>query len=436
MFTLAAFLHLPRPFRDRRGSIAVLVALLLPAMLATAALVLDGGLWLIEQTRLQIAADAAANGAGYLLNVGALKQESATQQTAAFQAVALTEAEGATDGGRLIGTLATPIAITVASDWSSVSVTLTATATSVLASAFGVSPPALTATATESLKPAAACVLALNTSATDAINVNNMGVIRATGCGIFANSTASSAIYLNSGTLSGSTIGTVGTFAKSNSGSNTLAPATPTDGAAPVADPFAALTPPTTSGCDWPSGTSFSAWKSTPYSFSPSNNTNVFCGNTTIGGNGSTDTFAPGVYYVVNGNLIFNNATIAAAAGVSFVLTGSSPGAFQWTNYSNTGIDMSAPTTGPTAGILVWQECGPGGTAPANSMAGGSSLVVSGAFYAPCGQLDMSNNAQLVTASGGAMSVIANTIEAVGSAGISAVSSTSGGAASQPRLTQ
>ncbi len=420
---------------DRRGAIAILTALMLPAMIAAGALILDGGIWMVESARLQMAADAAANGTGYLLGVASLQSETAAQQTAVFQAVALAEAQGATDNARLIGALTTPIAVSVASDWSSVTVTLTAHATSVLASVFGVSPPTLTATATDGSAPAGACVLALNTSAGDAIDANNMGVIRAKGCGIFADSTANDAIYLNSGTIDGETVAAVGDFAESNSGSNTI-PEKPTDGSAPKPDPFASLTPPSATGCDFPSGTSFSAWKSTPYAFSPTNNTNVFCGNTTIGGNGSSDTFAPGVYYVIDGNLVFNNASVTQASGVTFVLAGSTPGALQWTNYSNTATNMSAPTSGATAGILFWQECGSGGTSPDNTMAGGSSLVVSGAFYAPCGKLSMSNNAQFDTASGGSMSVIANTIEAVGSAGISAAGGATGGGSSKPRLTQ
>jgi Flp pilus assembly protein TadG len=420
---------------DRRGAIAILTALMLPAMLAAGALILDGGLWMVESTRLQIAADAAANGVGYLLADTALQGETAAQQQAVLQAVALAEADGASDNAALLGSLVTPVSVSVAADWSSATVTLTAQAGSVLAGVFGLSGPTLTATATVGSAPAGACVLALNPSASDAIDANNMGVIKATGCGIFADSSASDAIYLNSGTIDGETVAAVGDFAESNSGSNTL-PVTPTDGAAAKPDPFAALTPPSASGCDFPSGTSFTAWKSTPYAFSPANNTNVFCGNTTIGGNGSTDTFAPGVYYVIDGNLIFNNATITQASGVSFVLTGSSPGALQWTNYSNTNTNMTAPSSGPTAGILFWQECGSGGASPTNTMAGGSSLVVSGAFYAPCGKLSMSNNAQFDTASAGAMSVIANTIEAVGSAGISAAGASTGNAAGKPRLTQ
>lgn len=425
---------LPRPFHaDRRGAIAIMAALMLPALIAGAALILDGGMWLIERTRLQIAADAAANGAGFLLGDTALKSETAAQQQAAFQAVALAEAEGATGGGKLLGSLTTPIAVAVASDWSRVTVTLSTTASSVLAGAFGISAPTLTASATAGTPPAAPCVLALNQGADKAIDVHDMGSIRASGCGIFANSDAPDAIYLDSGTIDGESVDAAGGIAKSDSGSNDM-PDQPENGASPKPDPFAALTPPSATGCDFASGTSFSAFKSTPYAFSPANNTNVFCGNTTIGGNGSTDTFAPGVYYVIDGSLNFDNATITKAAGVTFVLAGSNPGALRWTNASNTDTTMTAPTSGATAGILVWQECGPGHASPDNTMAGGSSLVVSGAFYAPCGKLSMSDNAQLKTEDGGAMSVVADTIDAAGSAGIAAAGSAASGPGSRPRL--
>jgi Putative Flp pilus-assembly TadE/G-like len=417
--------------RSRRGAVSVMVAVMAPSLIAVAALVLDGGVWLIERARLQIAADAAANGAGYLLLDSSLQTQSSSSQTAAFQSVALAEANGA--AAALIGTLVTPIAVSVASSWTSVGVTLTSRADSFLAEAIGLSGPTLVATASAGLTPAAACVLALNTSAADAIDVNNMGSIRATGCGIVADSTSSSAIYLNSGTISGQTIAAVGGFSESNSGSNTVSPASPTSGASPVANPYASLSPPVAGACDY-TNASFTAWQSGPYSFTQSKN--VFCGNTTIGGNSTTDTFAPGVYYVVNGNLVFNNADVTQAQGVTFVLSGSSPGSFQWTNYSGS-YQMSAPTSGATAGILVWQECPSSGSAPANSMAGGSTLQISGSFYAPCGALQISNNAQLTTASGGSMSVIVNTISAVGSAGISAASSTGGsGGATRPHLTQ
>jgi len=157
----------------------------------------------------------------------------------------------------------------------------------------------------------------------------------------------------------------------------------------------------------------------------------VFCGNTTIGGNGTTDTFAAGTYYVVNGTLTFNNADVTSASGVTFVLTGSSPGAFNWTNYSNTTV-MTAPTTGSLAGILIWQTCNASNsTNPANTFNGGGTLEASGEIYMPCGALDLNNDAQLTATSSGSFGVVASTIYATGSAGLSTTasggSSSSGG---------
>jgi hypothetical protein len=293
-----------------------------------------------------------------------------------------------------------------------------------------------------------------------AIRVDNLGRIQTSGCAIHANSTASgnataAAIYLNSGTLSGSANSTPGKFCVSNSGSNTIAPALAGSGArcaspasAVQADPFAGLAVPAPSQtacsvnatygvcCKPPiTGTvsgvastatnvvnqSYTAWQATPRTFSAAGG-GVFCGNTTIGGNGASDQFEPGIYYVVNGNLTFNNSNVTLANGVSFVLIGNNggnPGAISWTNYSNTYV-LSAPATGPTAGILFWQTCKADGTAPANAMAGGSTLTMTGAFYAPCGALNLSNNIQMNAASGASMRVIANTIYAAGSAGINA----------------
>jgi hypothetical protein len=203
---------------------------------------------------------------------------------------------------------------------------------------------------------------------------------------------------------------------------------------AAIQNPLSSDTISAPSGCNY-TNASFSAWQATPYAFTQAKN--VFCGNTTIGGNSTSDTFAPGVYYVVNGNLVFNNAEVTQASGVSFVLTGNSPGSFQWTNYSG-NYSLTAPTSGPTAGIAVWQTCPSSGLAPANSFAGGSTLQMSGAFYTPCGALQLSNNAQITTASGGTLQVIADAIQVVGSAGIALTGGNTGssGAHAAVRLVQ
>jgi hypothetical protein len=285
----------------------------------------------------------------------------------------------------------------------------------------------VTAVAVAEVLPAPSCVVALSTSASDAIEVDNAGSITANQCGITSNSTDATAIYLNSGTISGTSVNAVGGISESNSGSNTLSPSPGNANAAAAANPFAGMTAPTPGSCSY-TNASFSASQSAPYAFTQS--ANVFCGNTTIGGNASTDTFAPGIYYVVNGNLTFNNAIISSASGVSFVLTGTSPGALGWTNYSNTTTQITAPTTGATAGIVVWQTCPSSGTAPASTMAGGSTLDLSGAFYAPCGALNLSNNAVLAAISGSSLNVVAQTLSAIGSAEIEAATGSGSGGSS------
>jgi Flp pilus assembly protein TadG len=391
--------------RDRRGVVVPIVIAAVPAFIGGAALAVDAGFFYVQEQRLQAASDAAAMGASHLLS---LSPTTAQLQAAAYQAAV------DASGGQIVGAIQTPVSVSATS--SSVSVTLTSKTQDFFAGVLNVVAPTLSASSVAgsgsggSGGSASGCVLALDKTIANAIQVDNMGTISASGCGVFSNSSATSAIYLNSGTIKGSSIGAVGTVTKSNSGSNTWSP-TPANNQASETDPNASLTLPAYGACNY-TNASFTAWQATPYAFTQAKN--VFCGNTTIGGNGTTDTFAPGIYYVVNGSLTFNNANVTSATGVTFVLTGTNPGSFSWTNYSGT-YSMSAPSSGSTKGILVWMACG---TNQTFSMQGGSTMSVSGSIYAPCAHADIGNNAQLVTASGGAMNFVMDSMYIHGSGGI------------------
>ena len=454
---------------DRRGAIAVWIALAVPLLLAASGIALSVGHGLVARQTAQIAADlgAQAGAIAYGANPNA--------QTAATVAANIAELNGvaaATRSWSAGSKTLTAGALTVAigpgvtdATRTAVSLAVTRPVPTPFAAMLGNPSRSVTAngvaeawTSSGAASDSGACVLAMHPSAASAIKVDNMGRIQTPGCDIFANSTAAgtatnAAIYLNSGTLSGKSISTPGKVCLSNSGSNTVSPTIPNNSCVSPAgtakaDPFAAmpLPSPTQTGCTQNAtygvcckppitGTvsgvssaatnvvnqSYTAWQATPRTFNPANG-GVFCGNTTIGGNGTTDQFAPGVYYVVNGNLTFNNSAITSANGVSFVLigkNGGNPGAISWTNYSNT-YTVAAPASGPTAGILFWQGCKADGTAPTNTMAGGSTLTMTGAFYAKCGALSLTNNIQMNAASGAAMRVVASTIYVAGSAGIQA----------------
>lgn len=459
----------------RAGTVSLWLALAIPLFLVAGGVALNVGEALLARQRVQTAADLAAQAgaisygrdvdaqraAGVAADVaelngavgaGARSWTAATKTLTAGQAT-VSLGPGVTDATRtaVSVTVAQPVALAFASLMGTATRTVSATG---VAEAWNL--PAAGGS------EAGTCVLALHPSATAAIRVDNMGRIDNAGCDIFANSSAAgtganAAIYLNSGTLRGKSIATPGKACLSNSGSNTVSPTIPNNscispGSAVRADPYGALALPSPSqpagcavnaaygACCIPpvSGTvgsynsaqtnvvnaSYTAWQSTSRTFSTANG-GVFCGNTTIGGNGATDSFAPGVYYVINGNLTFTNSNIVSANGVSFVLigrNGGNPGAISWTNYSNT-MALTAPSSGPTAGIVFWQGCKADGTAPTNTMAGGSTLTMGGAFYAKCGPLSMTNNVQMNAASGATFRVVASTIYVAGSAGINAAAS-------------
>jgi Flp pilus assembly protein TadG len=444
--------------RGRRGTVAVMTALMTPALLGAAGLAIDLGVWYRQAGRLQIAADAGAMGAARLLSAQ-------TAGNSAYQAAALIEVNGVS-GGTWLGTLQTPVAVSVATDFSTVTVTVTSTPTAYFTRAIGFSPGAMSATAKAGFPVTTpnACVLALSTSASPAIQVDNNGTIISTGCPIFSNSTSTSkSIYLNSGKLEGSSIGAAGLVLQSNSGGNTMdtlatvngsTVATPTTGnsyATSQTDPFSGLTLPSPgSSCNAQNNyTSYGT-----YTFNPT----TFCGNVTIGGNGSTDTFNAGTYYIVNGNLTFTNAAVNSSSGVTFVLTGTNPGTFSWTNNSNGTI--TAATSGSLSGVLLWQTppCSSSACSSFSSCAtscssatsctatnyfggpqgGGGALQATGAIYTPCSGLDFTNNTALKTATGGSLSVVAQTLYAAGSASSlsTAASSSASSSASQITLLQ
>lgn len=397
---------------DRRGAVALMVGVMSPMLMGFLALTVDAGFWVVGQTRLQVAADAGAMGASFLLSSSTFKGMTAANQQTAAQAVALAEAQGAMT--KLTGTLTTPVTVSVAGDYSAVTVTLYGQASNYFGKVFNIAAPLMRATATATLpKSSKACVLALGTTG-NAILVDNQGTLSATGCVV-----SKASIYLNSGTITADSLVAAGTISQSNSGSNTLSANSQTANASSTpADPYASKTAPSAGSCTThPDYTAYGTYTANP---------GTWCGNQVIGGNSSTITFNPGVYVINNGDLTFNNASITSAAGVTFVLTGTSPGNFSWTNYSNTTFAISAPTSGSTAGIAVWQGCNSGGS-QTTSFQGGSTLNLSGSVYAPCSATDIGNYAQIAPPLNGTMNFISKSVYVHGSAALRASGTAVGG---------
>lgn len=431
-----------RKLTDRRGTVAIMTAAMAPAMLMLGALMVDGGFWIVGSTQLQIAADAGAMGAGQLLTSNLKSQSSATQQSNLTAAAAFEAANAAPKFLGAITTTATP-----AADFSYVAVKLTSQApgylnklTSLFPPFTTVSPPLLSATATVSLKSGPKpCILTLGTSGTD-IEVDNSGIVAATSCPIFSNSTGAASIHAagsgqisESGYISGSDIGAMGGIASDNGGSISALTISPYLAKAAL-DPLGGTAAPASLICAGGQSDFTDNHNGLPYVILAQTwcNTNV-----TLGGNGNTIQLLPGVYYIVNGNLTFNNATVTLSSGVSFVLIGTSPGNFSWTNYSNTANPITSASIGPTAGIAFWMSCNGSGSQTA-TFNGGSTLNINGIFYAPCAAITINNNAQLNAPLGQSFSFISKTLTVAGSGGLRTTASSNSGAGgnSGPVLTQ
>jgi hypothetical protein len=93
--------------------------------------------------------------------------------------------------------------------------------------------------------------------------------------------------------------------------------------------------------------------------------------------------------------------------------------------------------------MVFWQTCptpNSGGTGALVSgqvqFNNGSPVYASGLFYAPCGQINLSNNAQLKVSGSNALTVVGSEIYAIQSAGITAASTSSTTTSTQVALTQ
>ncbi len=144
----------------------------------------------------------------------------------------------------------------------------------------------------------------------------------------------------------------------------------------PGPDPLAYLTPPKYSGCDYVNYSQTGA-------FAVTMNPGVYCGGITLDGTGDV-TFAAGTY-VLTGSTGFNvkgavNISQSGATGVTFYNTGT--GAISLTGASN--VSLSAPSSGPLAGILFYQDAAD--TAAASIQGAGSAYFV-GALYFPSAAL-------------------------------------------------
>jgi Flp pilus assembly protein TadG len=256
-------------------------------------------------------------------------------------------------------------------------------------------PVSATAIAGGGTNPVCVCI----EGSAQALFMVNGSTLNANNCGIVDDSNSSNAVTVEgSSTINASSLGTVSsTWNNSgniNNGGSISSSTTIVQGLTSTCQPTMP-TPPSYSGCVADPGGG-----SSNFTAGPASAGGTVCYNgLTIGANGTTPTLNPGIYVIASGTLHFksgnNTVSNLGGQGVFFYLTGSA--ALTIDNGANVNLVSGGATEsgGGTAqslgaynGILVYQASG---NSAQMNIAGGSSLYMNGALYAPSGQMIFSN---------------------------------------------
>jgi Flp pilus assembly protein TadG len=378
---LFRFLH------DKSGSYLIISALMMPVLIGFVGLGTDYGLWVYAHQSAQSATDSAA--------VSAATEGNATNLT--VQARAVTALYGFVDGvnGTTVTVNQPPKSGPQTAVSNAVEVIVTQQKAPLFSAVFTSKSLTISARSVAVPTPGSGCVIALDRTASGAITVQGSTQINLQNCNVYDNSNSASALTVGgSGSVTALSVGVVGGI----SGASSInAPDGVKTGLSPAADPYAAMSFPPFNGCDY-----HNLKINSTVTLSPG----VFCGGISVTA-GAVVTLNPGIYYMDQGSLsVLGNATIQGT-GVTIVFTSSTGNNWATASISsNAIINLTAPTTGPTAGIVIFGDRNmPVGTV--FKMTGGDTQSFGGAIYLPKAALIYAGGS---SASNGCTQIVADTL--------------------------
>jgi len=330
---------------NRRGAVAVLVAVMLVVIIGFVSLGSEVALLLLTSRHMQSAADAAALGGetarlrGYPADY---KQE----------ALALSAAAGFADGqnATTVTVNSPPAAGNYKSATDAVEVLIAQSQNLALAQVLypkGTTPPFTVRARSVAHASGDACVLTLDTTASGSLSMNGTSVADFVGCDVSVNSASATAVSLVGGaTLNTNHLYDVGGYSLSG-GAQINAAGGITTQAAPGVDPYAGSVTPAAGAC-------------LKNNYNPPASITIpagtYCNGITVK-NGVVLTLNPGIYIIDRGSFSVSAGASLSGAGVTIVLTSSTGSNYATASVSsNSTLTLSAPTTGATAGLAIYQD--------------------------------------------------------------------------------
>lgn len=381
----ARFLKIRRAFvEEEKGASAIVLALLLPIIIGGLAFGAELGFWHESQRRLQNAADTAAHAAGIQVLQGF------KTQTHLDDTVSRVAHEGGFNLDPAFGSFSvlTPPAVgAYAGDARTVRVYLEQKLPRRFTGIFSTTPVTINAASTVLVtngRPA--CVLSLAPDASQAVTASGSTSVTLTGCDIAANSIASDAVHTQgASSLTADCVSSVGGIDNTNGGITITDCPAMIENAPLTADPYADRPEPAV-----PVACATNAEKNEfatkphqtksplPTSDSPIglNLGKAYCSSSGTEHIQGTTILSPGVYVLNGGSWTVNSTATLTGTGVTIFLAN---GATFNINGGAT-IDLSAPTSGPYSGLVIYFARDNIGSSIIN---GGANFSLVGAVYGP-----------------------------------------------------
>ncbi|NMD06821.1 MAG: hypothetical protein GYA66_02455 [Phyllobacteriaceae bacterium] len=320
--------HFARFLRATAGNMAITAALSAPVLMGALGLAADYAQFASKRSELQAAADSAALAAAREFSIS-----SATDSTIA--AAAKSFAAGSTNS---------PIKTTVSIDNANEAVTVSVREdwTPFFAHFLGADITPVIVDATASLAGRAnTCVLALKENDEKTIELTKNAKLKATGCGIYANSSDDESIKVKTGSaINADMTCTVGGIDQAG---GIITPAALTD-CPKMEDPLASRAAPAVGACDYNnkvvSGGAVTLLPGT------------YCGGLNISGTANV-TLSSGTYIIKDGALTITGTASVTGDYVGFYLTGN---AAVININGNATVNLKGPKTGDMAGLLFFED--------------------------------------------------------------------------------
>lgn len=383
--------------RDRRANVAVMTAILLPALIVASGMGMETGYWFLLNKRGQNAADVAAYaGAVALRN---------TEEVVQARTVSMDELDGLGFGGPdTTITVNSPPTSGHHINNRSVEVILRYPAPRFISSMVDESPVHQNVRAVAEITPPVnACLLALDIEASRAVTFSGAAKLALTECEVMANSIAADAFYAGgSVSVTAPCVNTVG-YVELGGNANQL---TLEDCLAPreelprALDPYRDLptiiSPPACSNLG-------GGGKNTIKVKAGVTGVKRFCNGLKLSGSYAFD---PGIYIIDGGEFRLNANTELTGTGVTFILTGGAEANFN----GSARIQVSAPTSGTYAGVLFYGDRSD--TTAVHRFNGSADSWMTGTIYTPGAHLGFLGN---FSGQNDCMQLIGATIEISGS---------------------